>query len=303
MLPSLPIGVTEAGFKLGRLRELRRSGASPRVLIVGASPTGTCLDPAAMSAQGLTNRVFNACLTGSTVPVLRRWREMWQHEVEPEVALVGAQPLMFIPSGRYSNAVKRDLSALEANYLRPPPRHPSAMWRWRRELLGAFARPGEGRESVNRAADGRELSLLQRYRGNGFLEAFLDVPLADGLKTLPDDWYESVGFSPHVWPNLEPYLSFVDELRADGIHPIAVIPPLRLSASASTAAGVEVGRRSGAQLLAVAGERALDVIDLRPLADNDEDFADVFHLNRSASLRVSGACGEALARLVPTLRE
>lgn len=69
LLPSMPTGVTEAGFKLGRLGELRRGGSSPRVLTIGASPTGTCLDPAAISAQGVTGRVFNACLPGSTVSV------------------------------------------------------------------------------------------------------------------------------------------------------------------------------------------------------------------------------------------
>lgn len=37
LLPALPPGETEAAFKLGRLRELRRSGHSPRVLIVGVT--------------------------------------------------------------------------------------------------------------------------------------------------------------------------------------------------------------------------------------------------------------------------
>lgn len=302
LLPPLPVGATEAEFKLSRLRELRRSGESPRVLIIGASPIGSCLDPAVISTRGTTGRVFNACLTGSTVPAMRRWRRSWKQEVRPEVVLVGAQPLMFIPSGRYSDAVMRDLTSLEDRYAAPPGDHPVALWRWRRGLAAALAPRNEPRPGHARAPDSRPPYAAGRHNPDGLLEAFLDVSLEAGLKAFPDDWYAYVGFDPYVAPDVAPYLGFLDELRSDGMYPIAVIPPLRLSASPSTSLPTPQDYLGGDQLLETAAEHSLDVVDLRPLATDDGDFADVFHLGRAASRRVSEACGDALVRLAPSIR-
>ena len=302
LLPALPPGETEAAFKLGRLRELRRSGHSPRVLIVGASPSGTCLDPAAISSRGVTGRVFNACLIGATVPVLRRWREMWKREVAPEVVLVGAQPMMFLPPGRFGNSVVRDVAALEAAYEPPSSAYSLALWRWRRELIGALNRRGEPEPHSHKTTNGQHLALMQRHRPDGFLEAFLDVPLADGLRMLPNDWYEYIGSDPHTPPDVDPYLRFLDELRCDGIHPIAVIPPLRLSASPSTSLGGPEAYPGADELIEAATDQSFEVVDFRPLANDDDDFSDVFHVNRETSRRLSEACGDALARLAPKVR-
>jgi hypothetical protein len=43
-------------------------------------------------------------------------------------------------------------------------------------------------------------------------------------------------------------------------------------------------------------------VDFRPLANDDDDFSDVFHVNRETSRRLSEACGDALARLAPKVR-
>ena len=51
-----------------------------------------------------------------------------------------------------------------------------------------------------------------------------------------------------------------------------------------------------------AKERGFDVIDLRPLVNDDDDFSDMFHVRRAASKRVSEACGDALVRLAPEVR-
>ena len=302
LLPALPPGETEAAFKLGRLRELRRRGLAPRVLIVGASPTGTSLDPAFISGSGVTDRVFNACLTGSTVPILHRWREMWKHEVAPEVILVGAQPLMFVASGRYSKKVTEAVAALEESYVPPPGAHPFATWRWRRELAGALIGRGESDQHAGGVPGGQGRSPVGPHRPDGFLEAFLDVPLVEGLATLPENWFEYMGIDPYAPTDLEPYLALLAELRAAGTHPIAVIPPLRLLASPSTAVEGELENVVSDQLQEVAKERCFDVIDLRPLANADEDFSDVFHVNRATSRRLSEACGDALASLVPRVR-
>lgn len=302
LLPALPIGESEAGFKLGRLRELRRSGLAPRVLILGASPSDSCLDPAVISSRGVTIRAFNACLTGSTVPVLRRWRELWKREVAPEVVLVGAQPMMFLAAGRYSNAVSRDVAALEASYEPPPPEHPVKLWRWRRELVGALTGGHQQEVEPNSVLTEEQLFPMRRHRPDGFLEAFLDGTLVEGLQTLPEDWYAYLGIDPYAPPDVAPYLAFLDELRAEGIHPIAVIPPLHLSASPATSLGSPQAYPGADELLQTAAERSLDVVDLRPLTTGDGDFADVFHVSRTASGRVSEACGDALRRLAPKVR-
>ena len=301
-LPALPPGETEAAFKLGRLRELARSGQAPRVLIIGASPTGTSLDPAVIASRGVTDRVYSACLTGATVPVLRRWRELWKQEVAPEVILVGAQPLMFVASGRFSEKVTAGVTALEGSYVAPPGAHPLATWRWRRELAGALRGRGGSERYAGSVPGGQVRSLVRRPRPDGFLEAFLDVPLVEGLKTFPDNWFEYMGIDPYAPTDLEPYLAFLAELRAAGTHPIVLIPPLRLSASPSTAVEGELENTVSDQLHKTAKERGFDVIDLRPLVNDDDDFSDMFHVRRAASKRVSEACGDALVRLAPEVR-
>jgi hypothetical protein len=280
-VPSDPM--PEAHWKLRRIDELRAQRRLPDTLLIGASVLDADIDPTVMErCAPELGSVFNACLTGSETDALTRWWQVIRDQVRPARVAIEVHPLMVHgETSMMTEPVNRALGTLPPPSSSPPRSLPSAL-----SLRPGDLRPDRLRGAFKARSVGTSLR-TDRNLANGHLHRFRDTPFEEGIKSLPPDWYEVIGIDPWPNPDYERYFAFAGQVKDDVSDVTLVVSPLALNSTTSTGNGHDSYLSYGDHIMDVGASRGFQTIDLRSHFTSAEDFADPFHLRRSAVVRAS----------------
>lgn len=327
-LPRQVAGDTvEIELKYEQLRALgRRGDGAVDLVVLGNSTLDAAVDPTLL---GETSRRFdapyNAALLGAPLGSIRRWAsDFVLAETAPDTVVLGLTPLDVPTLGIFGVSKPAVEAAFEASF---DGLDPTAVQRADRSVSersalvrrrAVFRSPGELWRGITDTVYGRDkefegagpVTFEDGRRGTRDRQTWEDVLLQPrgGISTYWGNTFDGRSESRMSADERDAYRdSTVDRIRLAGVldairdagvdDVVIVLPPHDLTGLASTGLPLEAFRRIARDMVDVARDEDLAVIDLSASQWGHDDFYDPAHLTKQGSERFTRLLARELDRL------